>query len=460
MLTQEELDDLRSIINVQHDLVSKITQKVENIENLFSTNEKTTQEILSTQKMLDDLLQDIELLSEDEIQNAIQESEDIETIYRNKMTQTHLEIQKINFTTWDKYVADCYKYCLINELDPFAPYELLLSDDDLKTINSEKYSKQYKWDKWDYLFVGLAGIIAALTDIFIVAIPKDMTSGVYEGQKGSDLTKWLQSLRLPEGLQKWLESVAKVPYDKTGGADHRFDTFGHDPVLGMIFGLIDIMRGTSTSIKNGHIIIEKVGAGVNPLEALIKQFLHLCSDVFTPKGLPVPFASIFKLLDVGEFKRPNGKTATTSQLAKWMYANGYDLRHFITMSITPASIEIILRLYIMIRHYAEHDELTFKVGGNPKYRMMLLSSHTIACAANIGKVYLRQGNPLAINYAEWLALIRYLVPSIKYWIFDKGNLELTHLQRINDNVWSELLENSDKILIKSKLENVEPIILG
>jgi len=45
------------------------------------------------------------------------------------------------------------------------------------------------------------------------------------------------------------------------------------------------------------------------------------------------------------------------------------------------------------------------------------ATYSIACAADVGKVYLKQGNPLAINYAEWLMLLRYLVPSVKYWLF-------------------------------------------
>jgi hypothetical protein len=460
MLTKEELDDLQVIINVQNNIVNKLTKKVESIETAFSTNEDTALEIISIQNMLNDLLDDIQLLTEEDIVNAQLEVENTNITYEKNMEETKLNDKKINFTTWDEYVVDCYKYSMKNEINHFEAYEMFLTKADLEIINSEKYSKQFKWDKWDYMFVGLAGIVAAVTDIFIVAIPKDMESGVYKGQKGSPLTAWLQSLKLPVGLQSWLEEMAKVPYDNTGGSTHRIDTFGHDPILGLIFGVIDIVRGTSTSIKNGNIIIENVGIGTNPVEALIKQLIHLCSDVCTTRGLPVPFASIFKLLDVGSFKRSNGKTATISQLTTWMYYHGYDLRHFATMSITPASIEIILRMYVMIRHYVENDDVVFKVASNPKYRSMLLSSHSIACAANVGKIYLRQGNPLAINYAEWLMLIRYLAPSVKYWLFDKGELELQHLESINEDIWNELLDNSDKVLQKSKFENIEPIILG
>lgn len=459
MLTQEELNDLQPIINVQYNLVNKIIRKVGDIDTSFSTNGDTAIEILTVQKLLDDVLQDIELLTKEDIMDAYKGTESIINIYEKKQAQIKFDIEKIRFTSWDEYVAECYKYSII-DVDPCTPYEMFLTKTDLELIKNEEFSKQFKWDKWDYMFVGLAGIVAALTDIFIVAIPKDMSSGVYKGQKGSPVTKWLQDLKLPDGLQSLLEDKSKVPYDRTGGSTHRIDTIGHDPILGLIFGVIDILRGTSTSFKDGNIVINKIGVGANPLEALLKQFLHLCSDVCTKKGVPFPFASVFKLLNTGSFKRPNGKTATISQLTTWMYFHGYDLRHFATMSITPASIEIILRMYIMIRHYVENEVDNFEIGSNPKYRSMLLSSHSIACAANAGKVYLRQGNPLAINYAEWLMLIRYLVPSVKYWLFDKSELELKHLENINDKVWSELLINSDSLLIRSKFENIEPFTLG
>ncbi|WP_227939706.1 hypothetical protein [Alkalihalobacillus deserti] len=460
MLTNEELQDISVILNVQQHLVNRLKKSVEVLEQSFSTNEDTALEIESLQQLLDEVLADVDLLSDEDIDFAQKEAKSIDFIYEAKRAEIKSSLEKIAYTTWNDYVAQCYQYSFKQDIDPFLPYEMLLSKKDLETIKSESYANQYKWDKWDYLFVGLAGFIGALIDFFIVAIPKDMNTGVYKGQKGSPLTKWLQELKLPPALQKWLEEAAKVPYDQTGGSLHRIDTPGHDPVLGFVFGVIDLIRGTSTSFKDGNIIIEKVGAGINPLEALIKQFLHLCSDAFTKTGLPVPFASIFKLQDIGSFKRANGKTATVSQLTTWMYYHGYDLRHFVTMSATPASIEIILRLYIMIRQFVEKDDWKFKLANNPKYRLMLLSAHSIACATNVGKVYLRAGNPLAINYAEWLMFIRYLVPSLKYWLFDRAELELNHLEKVNDQIWDELVENSDNLLKKCGLEQMEIVSLG
>ena len=159
------------------------------------------------------------------------------------------------------------------------------------------------------------------------------------------------------------------------------------------------------------------GNGIGLLEAFLTQLGHLVSDVGTKQGVPPPFFGLFQGIDIAAPMSDKGRSV--GEIARWMYLNGFDFRHFITQGITPAVIEIIVRAYIMIRHYSEKGDVKFVLADNPKYRSMLLSAHAIACAGNAGKVALYQGNPLAINYAEWLALLRYLGPSLKYWIFDK-----------------------------------------
>ena len=57
-----------------------------------------------------------------------------------------------------------------------------------------------------------------------------------------------------------------------------------------------------------------------------------------------------------------------------------------------------------------------------------------------------QGNPLAINYAEWIAFIRYLIPSLKYWVFDQSRLRIEHLSQINADGWDQLLQGNDQLL--------------
>ena len=460
MISEKELKDLEVIFTSQQHVLSIIHTRVESVEKSFAGCGETSREVVHAQKLLDEVLADIDLLSSDDLDCLDNIDTEIANIYTTYQNQLVKEYSRIEFTDWDHFLKKCLIYNLENDLELFTPYESFLCESDLNKIKLESYKAQYKWDQWDYLFVGLAGFLAAVVDHFIVAIPKDITSGKYIGQKGSSLTKWLQSLELPEWLQKWLEETAKVPYDNTGGSSHRIDTPGHDPILGFVFGIIDIIRGSSTTMKNGKInIVTGVAEGKGLLEALVLQLLHLLSDVATKRGLPVPFASVFRLLDVGSFKRENGKTATISQLMGWMYHHGYDMRHFVTMSTTPATIEIILRMYILIRTFTEGEEKLSNISSNPKYRSMLLSAHAIASASNVGKVYLRAGNPLAINYAEWLALLRYLVPSIKYWVFDRSRFEIEHMEKISDDEWSKLLENGTNLLEKTFESDADAVTL-
>lgn len=160
-------------------------------------------------------------------------------------------------------------------------------------------------------------------------------------------------------------------------------------------------------------------------------------------GLPAPFMTLIQGINVGSFGEKN---RSVGEIARWMYLNGYDFRHFLVSGITPAVIEIILRAYIMLRHYSEHGETKFSISSHPKYRSMLLTAHFIATLGNVGKITLMQGNPLAINWAEWLAFFRYLFPTIKYLVFDQNRLRLEHMEQINEAGWDELLQNSEKIL--------------
>jgi hypothetical protein len=356
----------------------------------------------------------------------------------------------------------------------------------LKTLQAESYDAQYKWDKWDYIFVGASGILASLTDYLLVKIPTTLTTGEYAGQAGSPITEWLKSYdttKSDDWFAQWaknLSEICKVPYDSMSyaGADgveriagmfpksHRFQSLGHDPVLGFVFGVLDIMRGTITgfsydNLTHTHTWMQgTVWSNLEPvglIEAILHQLGHLISDVATPMGLPAPLMTLIQGISIGSFGE---KGRTVGEIARWMYLNGYDFRHFLVSGITPAVIEIALRAYIMLRHYSEYGETKFDLASHPKYRTMLLTAHGIATLGNAGKVALMQGNPLAINYAEWVAFIRYLIPSIKYWVFDQHQLRMEHLERINATGWDQLLQSSDQLLgAVTKLDSSK-IILG
>ncbi len=487
MTTASDLHSLRAVLQGQRHVLDQASGRLDALAPALGEANGQADQLQVLSGLMDDIEQESGLLCAADM--ADWDPGEIETIYQRRREAVARETSVLAFVDWDQFVRDSVAYCAEHDLDCSLPWEAFLCNDDLERLKQEEYGTQYLWDKWDYSFVGTAGVLASLTDFLLVKIPRSFNTGQYSGQQASPITEWLKKYdsRKQGGRQDWfarwarsLESKCRVPYDGTvfekagrlerlkgaGGTTHRFQTLGHDPVLGFIFGVLDIMRGTITGfsyekLSGVHELAQgQVWTNLEPvglITAILKQMGHLISDVATPPGIPPPFFTLFQGINTGNLGK-GGRTV--GQVARWMYTNGYDFRHFLVMGITPAVIEIILRGYLMIRHYAENGEVPFLLAKNPKYRSMLLSAHAVACAGNAGKVALYQGNPLAINYPEWLALVRYLLPSLKYWLFDRSQLQLEHMGRIADEGWAELATAGDEILKRSYAETIELVSLG
>jgi hypothetical protein len=124
---------------------------------------------------------------------------------------------------------------------------------------------------------------------------------------------------IPKNWQNIL--MDSVPYDaygpeemKTGlgGTTHRYRTLGHDPIMGWIFGTMNILSDsltkydviTSYSVRN-MIIAEQIptlqvfSKGIEQIQAdkynlpaaIVRQAIHFGTDYFTKQGLPLPFIS-------------------------------------------------------------------------------------------------------------------------------------------------------------------------
>jgi hypothetical protein len=79
---------------------------------------------------------------------------------------------------------------------------------------------------------------------------------------------------------------------------------------------------------------------------------------------------------------------------------------------------------------------------------------------NAGKVALYQGNPLAINLAEWMALSKYAISHTKYVLFDRHRLRMEHLERLTAAEWDRLEENMRSISAVVCDHSAEVIELG
>lgn len=219
----------------------------------------------------------------------------------------------------------------------------------------------------------------------------------------------------------WVNIVYNgVPYDITHGSPafgvnmegglHRIHTLGHDPVLGWIFGTMNILSDTitledfrtfSVCMDRGHKrwtapvplsygFIEAVDSIKEDSKrlpaALFAQALHLKSDVFTKQGLPVPVLETF-----------------APDFAGKVYKEGYDtllLMKDVAVVGIQAVASVIINMLIAALHGLFYDATKYpdKDLFEVKTRKILSISNAIASSSNLIWV---GGNAWMGNEAAW-----------------------------------------------------------
>ncbi len=304
----------------------------------------------------------------------------------------------------------------------------------------------------------------------------------YSQKVNGIFNQWSQSAinkLIPDELGKKLEDLYKI-----GGADtsiakgfkhsishfsptnHRFKALNHDPVLAFIIGALDVMNGTCTIVDNGSIkVLETVNGTVgnyNFFEALGMMLGHLASDFNTASqkgnrgmGIPVPLMGLF-----GTLKDIKINDVDIANLAEYMYVNGYDARHFVTMSIPVLINELLTRLLYIIkeiknnnRNFVDAFKETLPFNLSHRFRMILNISYGTMVAVNSGKVAITK-NILDANYSMWLAFTWHTFHSLRWIMWSKN----TELQKYIDNELSKELDELqlkiDKLTSQSELLSI------
>jgi hypothetical protein len=345
---------------------------------------------------------------------------------------------------WAKYLGNVADYAEKHRLDLGSePWRQLLPQPELIALEKSYNIKfgDIKWYKWDYAAVFLSAAMAVLVDYFIVGIPKDMvflgknyTGGPVTRFFKSNLSKidnadpnatgvfsWLRS------TQKMMETWAKVPFDYATnqknvlGCDvpglnpnhHRLQSFGHDPILGFIVGVLDIIRGQMTVVgRDGVIRVIDRSAKFkpqNPFSALAMLVVHLLSDIPTERGVPAPFLSCLQCINCKSpfVLRTSGETVSFNDISRFMYRHGYTIEHFATMGIVPVFIDIILNTYYRLSYFETlfTARESYSSKHDVKFKSMQCLAHSMASAGNIAKMWLYVWNPLAFNMAEFLRTV-------------------------------------------------------
>ena len=259
----------------------------------------------------------------------------------------------------------------------------------------------------------------------------------------------------------------KVPYDATKGggkfelfkgANHRFATLGHDPILGYIFGTANILTNTITTVQiplvstyhvkyneiygnpqitelaSTVLMLSKVGERIKEDKiavalALIKQVIHVGTDLYTPKGIQIPGANLV-------LSKKNAENLT-----KYV-STGNIIK--VTFS---AIITMVINFIISILHnllYDETNDISRELY-NVRTQKILKVSNIIAESLNIAYVGANVGIGM---YTRNTALIKEGVKKIDLGGYIVAVHQIVKSSSIQEKIRREYLENRlyDKFL--------------
>lgn len=452
-LTQEEKDILKVVKNEIENSMAE--------NNLDDINSKLEESINSSEELLKSMSIDIGA------------KDNKKSINRNNKVKT----KSIKTTSFEDLLKEAENNIVddVNFTDIFTEKEIEENFEVINKLNKE-FNDIHKLDNIDWAICIVMGLLAAAIDIILVGIPE---KGI-DGSKAGTMSNWIRSKfdeAIPEKEITRLERISKVPYDASMNVDnkgnpitdtyvdgltpyfHRLVSLGHDPFLGLVIGVLDVLSGSMTTIdRKGKIVRQVMPIYEDRVEesisrAIVKVINHFKSDINTSMGLPAPLMGVFNLFQFGELGEFD---QTIAEIVQGMYYDGFDFIHFLSSSIPVIITELGVRISYSIKRIREghsvKDSIPVTVNRNkrPKLGTMLFISHTIASAINAGKVTLAfktgAANPfLAINYPQWLAFIKVSLQQIRWTLVEKPELRHSYVLNIIEGEKENLYQSIDEL---------------
>ena len=369
--------------------------------------------------------------------------------------------------TWDELCAEAEKNVGgQNDLESIFTEEELKSNEEAIRLLNEGFNSLHRLDNFDIGISAVAGILGAAIDILLVGIPQKGEAGLKAGPLSDFIRKKFDEKFPPEEMEKLANSkVSKVPYDAQDNRNtttyveglsayyHRLLSLGHDPLLGLIFGVFDILTGRMTTIdKTGKVVSQVMENYADRKErdifaAVAKQIIHFKSDITTSMGLPAPLMGLFNLLQFGSIGE---EEQTIAEIVQGMYYEGYDFIHFCSMSIPVMLVEVVVRIGYAFKRIKEgnsiKESIPFSLNRekHPKLGTMLFIGHTGATAINSGKIFFTK-NPMAINYPQWLAFAKYSYSQLKWALYEKPKMRDAYIRGELNEEFLDLIDEINEM---------------
>lgn len=255
-----------------------------------------------------------------------------------------------------------------------------------------------------------------------------------------------------KGVPYDAQAYRDVNYKLFKGANHRFLTLGHTLICGFLFGTCNILTNTITVFKKNTIPIShhvvyneqlkhpKIGtpasttmillnSGKRTIDepkslvvAIIKQIIHMGTDLFTKAGIQIPGISL--ILEPNQIE----------SITKYIGASE------IIKAGTSATVDVFINYIIAILHRLTYNEAEdesielFKIRTNKIIDYSLGIAQTVNVGIVAGKMI--AGNETAVRELDWGGLI-VLATRI---ISDKNYQDRIEADYLKQR-WSEELES-------------------
>ncbi len=425
-------------------------------------------------------LENISVPSSEETEKSISSSEELlhSLGYSTEKKNNPIKTPKktISLPTWESLCSEAEASVGSDyQLESIFTEEELKSNEEAIRLLNREYNQLNQLDKLDITISAAAGLLGGVIDILLVGIPRKTPQGIKAGKLSNYIRNEFDKKFPPEEMEKLANlSISKVPYDAQDNRNtveyvsglsayyHRLLALGHDPFLGFIVGVADIMKGNMTTIdKAGKFTTQNMDGYAGRVErnifkAIAKQIIHLKSDMTTSMGIPVPMMGLFNLFQFGSITEED---QTIAEIVQGMYYEGYDFIHFCSMSIPVMVIEVLVRLGYAMKKIKEGHSLSKSIPCSSrqeekaKLTTMLFISHSSAAAINAGKVCFK-GDPKAINYVQWLAFAKYSYQKLKWEIIEKPQKRDKYVMGVIDKEMKSILTEIDKTWSELEQEDI------
>ena len=188
---------------------------------------------------------------------------------KNEILDQSEKSKAVIIRPWEEISDEADRYvsgeCNIESI--FTEDELAQNSEAVHMLNKE-FKNLYNLDKVDISIGALAGLVGATVDLLMVGIPQKTSEGLKAGPLSNYIRDYFDRIFPEEEMNRLANSkISKVPYDAQDNRNttihvaglsayyHRLLQLGHDPILGFVIGVFDIISARKTTIdKEGKLV--------------------------------------------------------------------------------------------------------------------------------------------------------------------------------------------------------------